>query len=203
MPSDVSIHENVGKLEEIYQSNPKKIVAAGECGLDYHFAGVDFSPTTISEEEQKALQKKLFIAQIDLAKKLNLPMIIHSRDSWQDIFVPHLEGTRGVFHSFTGTSEQARKVLALGFYLGFTCIVTYPKNETLRQIIKEIPLDKILIETDCPYLPPQSMRGQRNEPANVLEVAKVIAQMKNTAVEEVARATLENACKLFNLEYNI
>lgn len=203
LSNDVSIHENIKKLEEIYHSHSEKIVAVGECGLDYHFAGLDFSgESPFSEEEMKVLQKKIFIAQIDLAKKLNLPLIIHCREAWDDIFIPHLSGTRGVFHSFTGTAEQAQKVLDLGFYLGFTCIVTYPKNEILREIIKSTPLNKILVETDCPYLPPQSMRGQRNEPANVLEVIKVIAQAKNISIETTSNTTSQNACKLFGLGYN-
>ncbi|MDO8638609.1 MAG: TatD family hydrolase [Candidatus Daviesbacteria bacterium] len=188
----------VEELEKIYQSHPEKVIAVGECGLDYHFAGIDFIPSSTSQDQLKKLQKKLFQEQISLAKKLNLPLIIHSRDSWEDIFLPELTGNAGVFHSFTGNTEQAKKVLDLGYYLGFTCIVTYPKNDHLRQIIKETPLDKILTETDCPFLPPQTKRGQRCEPADVVEVVKVIAQMKNLSLEEVAQASFQNAQSLFH-----
>lgn len=189
----------VEELEKIYQSNPNKIIAVGECGLDYHFAGIDYSLSQTSEEKQKELQKELFKSQITLAKKLNLPLIIHCRDSFDGIFIPELQNTTGVFHSFTGNNEQAKKVLTLGFYLGFTCIITYPKNEHLRQIIKEMPLDKILTETDCPFLPPQTKRGQRSEPADVVEVVKIIAQMKEISFEEAANQTLSNAKHLFHL----
>lgn len=180
-----SIHDNVKELEKIYQTNPQKIVAVGECGLDY------------SGETHKGLQKALFLAQIELAKKLNLPLIIHCRDAWEDIFLPELDGTTGVFHSFTGSPEIAKKVLEMGYYIGLTCPVTYPKNDYLRQVIKESPLEKLLTETDCPFLPPQSIRGQRNEPANVTEVIKVIAEVRDLSFEEAAKATYQNAQKLF------
>lgn len=192
-PSDSeSIHPNItGELEEIYHSHTGKVVAVGECGLDYY-----------SEKQQKVLQKKLFIEQIALAKKLGLPLIIHCRDAWDDIFLPELVGATGVFHSFTATEVEAKKALDLGYYLGFSCIVTYPKNEHLRQILKWAPLDRILTETDCPFLPPQSQRGKRNEPVNVTEVIEVIAQEKNLSKEEVASAVWENAVKLFHLPTN-
>lgn len=197
LPIIESIHENTEKLEQVYQSNAGKVVAIGECGLDYHFGGVDFSPSPFSEDQQKDLQKQLFKDQITLAKKLHLPLIIHCRDAWQDIFVSELQGTTGVFHSFTATENEAKKALDLGYYLGFSCIVTYPKNDHLRQIIKNTPLDKILTETDCPFLPPQTKRGQRNEPACVVEVIKVIAEMKNLSEEQVSQAVWHNAAKLF------
>ena len=189
---DKSIPLKMKALEKIYLANPQKVVGVGECGLDYFKRDVQIT------EEEKTAQKALFQAQIDLAKKLNLPLIIHCRDSWSDIFLTELQGTTGVFHSFTGNSVQAQKVLDLGYYLGFTCIVTYPKNEHLREIIKSIPLDKILTETDCPFLPPQNKRGQRCEPADVVAVVKVIAQMKNLSYEEVAQATFRNAQQLFH-----
>lgn len=194
-----TIDQDIKILIDIYESDPKKVVGIGECGLDYYFDThkVEFPGTTFSYI--KKIQKKLFITQINLTKKLNLPLIIHCRDAWQDIFNFDFTGTKGVFHSFTGNSEQAKKVLDLGFYLGFTCIVTYPKNEYLREIIKEIPLDKILTETDCPFLPPQLKRGQRSEPADVVEVIKVISQMKNLSFEKAAEATFENAVRLFKL----
>lgn len=201
LASDDAISEYINKLEKIYKSNPEKVIAVGECGLDYYFNGIDYSPSEISESDQKKIQKKLFVAQIDLARKLNLPLIIHCRDSWDDIFLPELQGTTGVFHSFTGNSEQAKRVFDLGYYLGFTCIVTYPKNEHLREIIRETPLDKILTETDCPFLPPQTKRGQRSEPADVVEVVKVIAEMKDISFEKAAEATSKNASRLFKLAY--
>lgn len=206
LSTNESIHENIGELEKMYQSNTSKIVAVGECGLDYFFEGIDCSPSSTSQEQQIKLQKELFQAQISSSKKLALPIIIHCRDNasvssapsaWDDIFVSELKDTTGVFHSFTATEMEARRALELGYYLGFSCIVTYPKNEYLREIIKWVPLDRILTETDCPFLPPQTERGQRNEPANVSEVIKVIAEAKGLSHEEVSRTTWENAAKLF------
>lgn len=187
------INENVEKLKQIYLKHPKKVIAVGECGLDY------FKRDGQITEEEKRIQYNLFQAQIALAKKLKLPLIIHSRDSWPDIFVPELKDTTGVFHSFTGNMTQAKKILDLGYLLGFNCIVTYSKNEELRDVIKVISLEKILIETDCPFLPPQNLRGQRNEPANVVEVVKTIAEIKDLSFKEVAQATLNNAKLLFRI----
>lgn len=205
------VHRDMVKLEEIFHNNLNQIIAVGECGLDYYFredSHVANAPrnddsgkpdTNVIANEVKQSQKELFKSQINLAKKLNLPLIIHCRDSFDDIFISELQGTTGVFHSFTGDSDQAKKVLDLGYYLGFTCIVTYPKNEHLREIIKKAPLDKILTETDCPFLPPQTKRGQRSEPADVIEVVKIIAQMKKLSFEKAAEKTFENAVKLFKL----
>lgn len=196
----VSIHKNIEELEKLYHTNTTKIVALGECGLDYHFVeNPGFTPSPLSQDQIKILQKELFISQINLAKKLDLPIIIHCRDAWHEVFSPTLSGTTGVFHSFTSTLEDAKKALALGYYLSFSCMITYPKNEHLREVIKQTSLDKILTETDCPFLPPQQLRGQRNEPANVSEVVKVIAEVKGLSFEEVARATLNNAKILFKL----
>lgn len=191
-----SIHQNIEELEKIYQSNPQKVVGIGECGLDFAF-NPNFNSTPLSDIE-KGRQKELFSAQIALAKKLNLPVIIHCRDAWDQIFLPELSGTRGVFHHFSSTQKDAQKALDLGYYLSFSCVVTYPKNQLLREIIKNTPLSKILTETDCPFLPPQTMRGQRNEPANVVEVVKVIAEVKGLSYEKVAKTTLQNAQTLFS-----
>lgn len=200
-----SIPAKMKALEKIYQTNPQKVIGIGECGLDY------FRRDGQITEEEKTAQKTLFQAQIDLARKLHLPLIIHCRDSasissapsktsaWSDIFDFDFTGINGVFHSFTSNLDDAKKALDLGFYLSFSCIITYPKNDYLRQIIKEIPLDKILVETDCPFLPPQTKRGQRCEPADVVEVIKIIAQMKNLSYEEITQTTFQNAQALFHL----
>lgn len=206
LSTDESLHQHIDRLEEIYNKYPNKVVAVGECGLDYYFAGVDYSPS--QKKLFIAKQQALLIAQIELAKKLDLPLVIHNRDrastssapsAWDDIFVPELKGTKGVFHSFTGNLEQAQKVLDLGYYLGFTCVVTYPKNNLLGEVISKVPIERILVETDCPFLPPQTMRGQRNEPANVCEVIKVISEVKNIPFEEAVQTTTQNAIKLFTL----
>lgn len=199
--TDESIHQNIGELEKLYQSASQKIVGIGECGLDYYFPTPNqFNPSNLTLDQLKLNQMKLYKAQILLAKKLNLPLIIHCRDAWSDIFVPELSGTTGLFHSFTGSEKDAKRVMDLGYYLAFSCIITYPKNDNLRQVISQTPLDKILTETDCPFLPPQSIRGQRNEPQYVVETVKIVAQMKNMSFEEAAQSTFENAGKLFKLK---
>lgn len=190
---DKSIPLKIKALEKIYQANSQKVVAVGECGLDY------FKREGQIIDEEKSVQKALFQAHLDLAKKLDLPVIIHCRDAWHDIFDFNFEGISGIFHSFTSNFETAKKVLNLGFYLSFSCIVTYPKNEHLREIIKETPIDKILTETDCPFLPPQTKRGQRCEPVDVVEVIKVIAKMKGLSLKEATEVIFENADKLFRL----
>lgn len=189
--TDESIHKSIQELEDIYHKHPNKVVAVGECGLEYF--------PTPPTPEQKNLQQKLFSEQINLAKKIHLPLIIHCRDAWEDIFLPELTDLPVVFHYFTGQMEQAQKILDLGFYLSFSCVVTYPKNEWLREIIKITPLDKMFAETDSPFSPPQGKRGQRNEPANVVEVVKTIAQVKGLSEEEVATMVEKNARKFFNL----
>ena len=202
LPTPESIRQHIEKLEELYQSNTIKVVAVGECGLDYFSRNTSpLSPQT------KQAQLTLFREHIKLAEKLNLPLIIHCRpstssglkDAWEDIFTQDLRSTSGVFHSFTGTLEDARKALDLGYYLGLTCIITYPKNDYLRQIIKEAPLEKLLTETDCPFLPPQNQRGKRNEPANVLEVLRTIAEVKNLSPGKAEMVIYQNAQRLFGI----
>jgi len=193
-----NIDQEIKKIEELIKKNPKKIIAIGECGLDYHFDPSSLSPKTgTGAEIAKEIQLKLFKSQIILAKKLNLPIVIHCRDAWEDIFLEQLNGTRGVFHTFTGTRENAREAIRLGYYLSFSCIVTYPKNDHLRQTIQDTSLDKILSETDCPFLPPQQIRGQRNEPANIQEVIRIISEIKNISFDKVSDQITENAKALF------
>lgn len=193
-------HLDTDSLEKLYLENQEKVVAIGETGLDFFFHGnSDFKETDHSIEELKEVQKKSYTAQVQLAKKLGLPVVIHCRDAWDSIFIPELEGTRGVFHVFTGSGEDAQKALTLGYYISFACTVTYPKNEPLRQILKDLPLDRILTETDCPFLPPQALRGQRNEPAHVKEVVKVIAEVKGISHEEVEKAVEDNSKTLFGI----
>jgi TatD DNase family protein len=197
--SDVSIHQDIGELEKIFHKHKEKVVAVGECGLDYNFEkSRPFLPSNLVDKKIIDLQKKLFKAQIDLAKKLNLPLLIHCRDAWQDIFSP-LSGTRGLFHTFSGNQKALKKALQLGYFLSFSCIITYPKNNDLRMIIKDTPLDKILVETDSPFLPPQSLRGQRNEPKNIKHVIETIAQIKKIEIKDVCSIVAKNTHKLFGI----
>lgn len=163
-------------------------VAIGECGLD--FKDVD--------EKTKQLQRQLFQAQIDLAKKLNLPLIVHCREAWDET----IEMTKdhfGIYHCYSGLPPTTQKVLSTKFLVSFAGNLTYPKNEYLREAVQTLPLDRIVLETDCPFLPPQSKRGQRNEPANILEIAQLIAEIKGVSLEEVASQTTKNMNLLFNI----
>lgn len=205
---DVSIQKEISKLEEIYRGNPEKVVGVGECGLDYFF-DPEFVPSTLTVEQVKILQKKLFLAQIDLAKKLNLPLIIHCRDDrsknpensecWNEV-IDYTRDHFGIYHCYSGLLPTTNYLLqSTNFLISFAANITYPKNEYLREAAKIIPLDRILLETDSPFLSPQSRRGQRNEPSNIKEIAQLIADLKGISLEDVARQTTNNAKKLFNI----
>lgn len=187
-PSEL-IQQNINKLEQIYSSNKQKVVAVGECGLDF------FRNPTLSEVEG---QIKLFQAQIDLSKKLQLPLVIHCRAAWKEIF-SFLEGTRGVFHCYSGFPQDTQNALQTNYLLSFAANITYPKNDYLREAAKTIPLERIVLETDCPFLAPQSRRGQRNDPSSVKEIANLIAELKNISFEKVATQTSNNAKALFKI----
>jgi TatD DNase family protein len=169
-----------------------KVVALGEIGLDYHW---DKSP--------KDVQKEVLRKQIRIAKKVNLPIIIHSREATQDIMeILKEEGADevgGIMHCFSGSVETARECIEMNFYISLGGPVTFKNAKKPKEVAAEIPLDKLLIETDCPYLAPHPYRGKRNEPALVKLVAQQIAELKEISYEEVARKTTENAQKLFGI----
>lgn len=172
-------------------ANPK-VKAIGEIGLDYHY---DFSPRDV--------QKKRFMEQIDLAKQLKLPIIVHDRESHGDIMdifkAMEVKGMGGVLHSFSGSVEMARECLKLGFYLSISGPITFKNAVKTVEVVKEVPLDMLLIETDSPYLTPVPYRGQRNYPGYVKYVAEKIAEIKGISFEEVAARTMENGKRLFNI----
>ncbi len=172
-----------------------KVVAIGEIGLDYYYR-----PKTKTKLQQfKEKQKEVFLKQLDLAKELNLPVIFHCRTAHDDLIQTLQQSNnptiRGVIHCFTGNLEQTEKYLEMGFYLGFNGLIF---KMDFDEIIKKIPLNKILIETDCPYLTPPQVEG-RNEPIFVRYVAEKIAKIKNLSYEEIAKKTTENAQKLFKI----
>lgn len=165
----------------------KKVVGVGETGLDFYYA---------KDENEKEYQKKLFKLHIQAAKILNKPLIIHSRDAEDDIIKmltdesAHVAG--GVLHCFTGSKMMAEKILELGFYISFSGIVTFSKAQALQEIAKKIPLDKILIETDAPYLAPVPVRGKSNEPLYLHYIAEFIAKLRGISYEEFATQTTKN-----------
>lgn len=188
-------------------SKSEKVIAVGECGIDlFHL------PKDKSLEEVLKKQKEIFIKQKNFAQKNNLPLVIHVRDAYKEMIdLLHSElrtknsELSGVVHCYSSNWENAQKFLDLGLYLGFTGIVTFPAKKTdprpqeeLLEVVKNCPLDRILIETDAPYLAPQKYRGKRCEPWMVEEVTKKIAEIKGLSEEEVRKVTVENAKKLFS-----
>ncbi len=208
--SDASLQKDIDQLEQIYLSNTAKVVAVGECGLDFFFDNnPDHNPSSLSIKEQKDLQRKLFQAQIDLAKKLNLPLIVHCRDdrlnnpesseAWNEV-INMTKNHFGIYHCYSGLPNTTHYLLqTTNFLVSFAATVTYPKNEYLREAAKVLPLNKMVLETDCPFLPPQSKRGQRNEPANLIEVAKFIANLKGVTFAEISAQSTKNVKMMFNL----
>src|SRR5216683_4550250 len=170
-----------------------RVIAWGEVGLDYHY---DHSPRDV--------QKRVFRCQLEQARAAKLPIIIHCREAWPDclgILEQEWRSTAlgGIFHCFSGMLEQAWKGIEMGFLVSFAGNVTYPKARNLRDVARALPLDRLLIETDAPFLAPQAHRGRRNEPAYVVEVARTLAIVRNLAPEEIAAVTAANFCRFFRL----
>lgn len=170
----------------------KKVVAIGEIGLDYFRMNAD-----------KETQKKWFEIQIEGAKELDLPIIIHDRDAHGDILQilkDHKdERLRGIMHCYGGSIETARELMKLGFYISFAGPVAFPKSRRVKETARQIPLERLLIETDSPYMAPPPHRGERNNPVNVLYIAEEIARLKGITTEEVAEATWKNAKHIFRI----
>ncbi|MDP9743581.1 UNVERIFIED_ORG: TatD DNase family protein [Bacillus sp. B2I3] len=177
-------------IEEL--SNHPKVVAIGEMGLDYHW---DKSP--------KDVQMEVFRRQIRLAKKVGLPIIIHNREATADIvnILKEEEASRvgGIMHCFSGSAETALECINMNFYISLGGPVTFKNAKKPKEVAAAVPLDRLLIETDCPYLAPHPYRGKRNEPSYVKLVAEQIAEIKQLTIEEVSQATTENAKKLFGI----
>ncbi|MBT2719132.1 TatD family hydrolase [Bacillus sp. ISL-57] len=177
-------------IEEL--SNHPKVVAIGEMGLDYHW---DKSP--------KDVQMEVFRKQIRLAKKVGLPIIIHNREATADIvnILKEEEASRvgGIMHCFSGSAETALECINMNFYISLGGPVTFKNAKKPKEVAAAVPLDRLLIETDCPYLAPHPYRGKRNEPSYVKLVAEQIAEIKQLTIEEVSKATTKNAKKLFGI----
>ncbi len=174
----------------------EKVVAIGECGLDYYRL-----PET-DRDVAIAKQKKSFVAQLNFASKHDLPVIIHCRDAYEDvldILKSEFKNGRGIIHSFTGDWITAKKFLDFNFYVALNGILAFDKTGRLAEVCKNLPSDKILIETDAPYLAPPPYRGKRNEPAYVKHVAEKIAELRGETIEQVAEYTFNNACSIFGI----
>ena len=170
---------------------PEGVVGVGECGLDYFY-----------EHSPRAVQQEVFRAQMDLARRLDLTLVIHTRDAWDDTF-SILESSplpaRWIVHCFSGGPDEARRALDLGAYVSFSGIITFKNAADIRSAARLCPLDRVLVETDAPFLAPVPNRGRPNRPAWVALVGAAVAEVQGRPVEEVARATWENASTVFGL----
>jgi TatD DNase family protein len=187
----LATEEHFEKLDEL--AKHPRVIAWGEMGLDYYY---DHSP--------RDTQQEVFRRQLGQARAAKLPIVIHCRDAWDDCLAILGEdwapcGLGGIFHCFTGTLAEARLGIEMGFMVSFAGNVTYPKMQVLRDISRELPLDRMLTETDSPFLPPQGWRGKRNEPARVVEVAQALANVRNLHRDEVAAITAANFRRFFRL----
>jgi TatD DNase family protein len=194
-PHDAKLFDDAaeGRLSDLVRQS-KRVIAWGEIGLDYHY---DHSPRDV--------QREVFRRQLRIARELDLPVVIHSREADDDTitilreeFTDHQRG--GVLHCFGGSLAMALKAMELGFFISFAGNLTFKKAEDLREVARQLPLDRLLIETDCPYLTPVPFRGRRNEPAHVIEIARCLAEIHGKDVEEIGRVTSENFVKLFRVE---
>ena len=197
-PNDIpqteqELWKSLDEITKIVQNNKsKKLVAIGEIGLDYYW-----------NKENKELQEQAFIKQIELANKLELPIVIHSRDASVDtinIIEENKVNKAGIFHCCQQNQEMIKNALRLGYYISLAGPVTFKNAKNSADIIQMIPMDKLLIETDSPYLAPEPNRGKRNDCRNVKYVAQKIADVKGITLEEVAKVTYENAMRIFEID---
>ena len=180
--------DTVPELETLF-AHPK-VLAVGEIGLDYHY---DFSPRDV--------QKKRFREQLELARRVKKPVIIHEREAPQDTLeiLRDYRDLSCVFHCFSGSWETAKIILDMGWYLSFTGVITFPNARKSLTVIENMPADRIMIETDCPYLAPQPQRGRRNSSLNMPHIAEKVAQVRGISLEEAAALTMENGMRFFGL----
>ncbi len=180
--------ETFERLRELLKH--PRVVAIGEIGLDYHY---NFSPPEI--------QREVFARQLEMAREAARPVIIHTREAWPDTLrlIEEARPASGIMHCFSGGPEEAAQSLALGFHISFAGVVTFPKALEVQAAARMVPLDRLLIETDAPYLAPVPHRGKRNEPAFVVETARKLAELRGVTVEEIASVTAENFRRLFGM----
>ena len=192
-PHDARLYDDAAEDKIKNLINNEHVIAWGEIGLDFHY---DNSPRDV--------QVEVFKRQLRAARECDLPVVIHTREAESEtieILQSEYEGAhrRGVFHCFSGSMDLAQRAIDIGFMISFSGIVTFKKADELRAIAKQVPLDRLLIETDCPYLTPIPYRGKRNEPAYVVEVARCLAGIHGLELEEIGRITSENFKRFFGL----
>ncbi|MBQ3146137.1 MAG: TatD family hydrolase [Oscillospiraceae bacterium] len=183
--------------EEVIESYRKlcklhpKVKAIGEIGLDYYY-----------EDIPREIQKRAFAMQLELARELDLPVVVHERDAHDDgmTMIKQFPTVKGVFHCYSGSAEMARQLVKLGWYIGFTGVLTFKNARKAVETAQAIPLDRIVIETDCPFMSPEPFRGKRNDPTKVYRMAEALAQIRGISVEEAEKATFENGKRLYRIE---
>ena len=168
----------------------EKVKAIGEIGIDYHY-----------EDIPRLLQKQAFRAQMALAREVDLPVIVHERDAHEDglKIVKEFPEVTGVFHCFSGSAELARQLVDLGWYIGFTGVLTFKNARRAIEAVQAIPLERIVLETDCPYMAPEPFRGKRNHPGYLFRMAEKLAEIKDVPLETIHRITLENGKRLYRI----
>ena len=182
--------EVLAEHRKLCKQNPK-IKAIGEIGLDYHY-----------EDIPRDLQKKAFRAQMALAAELDLPVIVHERDAHEDgmAIVREFPTVKGVFHCYSGSAEMARQLVDLGWYIGFTGVLTFKNARKALEVAASIPLDRLVLETDCPYMAPEPFRGKRNHPGYLYRMAQRLAELRGLSVEEIHQITTENGKRLYRID---
>ncbi len=179
-------------LEKVRRTavNSPKVRAIGEIGLDYHYEGYD-----------REKQIVLFEEQLELAKELGLPVIIHSRDAWEDTFqILKKHRPEGILHCFSGSAETAREIIKLGMYIGFTGVLTFKNAKKALKALAEVPMDRLLLETDCPYMAPVPFRGKRCDSSMIAYTAEKAAEIKGIGVQELINITCENGKRIYSIE---
>lgn len=191
-PHEADAHPDLGAAVLVEAAHHPRVIAIGECGLDYHY-----------DKSDRAAQRERFRAHIDAARETGLPLVVHTRDAEEDTAeilgeAVRRGGVTGVFHCFTGSPELARKGLDFGFYISLSGIVTFKSATDLQHIARKLPLDRMLVETDSPFLAPVPHRGRKCEPAFVADTASFVAELRGDDPEELAEATTANFFKLFS-----
>ena len=180
----------IGRYRDLCKAH-SKVKAIGEIGLDYHY-----------EDIPREIQKRAFRMQMELARELNLPVIVHEREAHEDgmAIVEEFPDVTGVFHCYSGSAEMAKVLVKKGWYIGFTGVLTFKNARKALEVASAIPLDRIVIETDCPYMAPAPFRGQRNDPGKIYRMAERLAELRELPLEEIHRITLENGKRLYRID---
>ena len=184
---DEALIEEYRKLCKLHP----KVRAIGEIGLDYHY-----------EDIPRQIQQKAFRMQMELARELSMPVIVHERDAHQDglAIVDEFPEVKGVFHCYSGSLEMAKELIKRGWYIGFTGVLTFKNAKKAVEVAASIPLDRLVLETDCPYMAPEPFRGKRNDPGKIYRMAEKLAQIRQMPVEEIRRITTENGKRLYRMD---